>query len=44
MRTLNPELQTQGPSLPVLALCWAKAILMSAKQRWMLTRVFYLKP
>ncbi len=44
MSTLNMDLQIKGPSAPVLALCWAKAFLISAKQRWMLFRVFYLKP
>jgi len=43
MRTLDTQLQIQGPSLPVLAWCWTKAFVMSAKQRWMLARIFYLK-
>lgn len=51
MATLHKEIglhsedhsEDHGPSHFVLAICWTKAVVMSAKQRWMLFRMFYLK-
>ncbi|MEZ5815102.1 MAG: hypothetical protein R3E13_10375 [Alphaproteobacteria bacterium] len=43
MNILDTTIQVKKPSLFVLALCWTKAFYISAKQRWMLARIFYLK-
>ena len=42
MTTLHKHMNLEGPSPFVLAMCWTKALLMSAKQRWTLFRLFYL--
>ena len=45
MTTLTQNsMSTHKPSLPVLALCLSKAMMMSVKQRLQMARVFYLKP
>ena len=44
MISKNTTLQIQGPSLPASALCWTKALVMTARQRWQLFCLFYRKP
>lgn len=41
MTQLTRTKNSNGPSMPILAMCWVKAFYMSVKHRFALLRIFY---